>query len=462
MSKRESLNIFARVAAGLLPPLVFAAAPLVAQGAPVAITAGPNSAVETSIAIDPSNMDHIVGSAAAVLGDPRDRHITNFSYVTWDAGKTWTTVAIPNPEGRVQGDDAVTIDATGRIFHSYISFSQLRNPRGMMPKTGIYVAYAADGGLEWTPTVVVDHVNSIVPFEDKPYPVVDLATSSAYRGTVYIAWTRFTKYGSSAPEDSSYIYFAASRDSGRTFSRPFRIPAQGGDATDSDGTVEGAVPAVGPNGEVYLSWSGPRGIEFAKSVDGGVTWDSARTILDQPGGWDMAIQGLGRANGMPITGADISTGPYRGRVYVNWADLRNNGGKDGDADIFVAYSADQGQSWSAAVRVNGDPVGNGRDQFFPWMSVDPVDGSVNVVYYDRRAGDGSGVSVYIARSTDGGRTFTEHLVSAEPFVPKTDRFFGDYNGISAYGGRVAALWTRYGPTAMELRAVVLDFGKGER
>ena len=53
-------------------------------------------------------------------------------------------------------------------------------------------------------------------------------------------------------------------------------------------------------------------------------------------------------------------------------------------------------------------------------------------------------------------------MSAEPFVPKPDRFFGDYNGISAYGGRVAALWTRYGPTAMELRAVVLDFGKSER
>ena len=427
--------------------------------APVAVTTAPHSAVETSIAIDPANPDHIVGSAVVTIGDPRARRVSNFTYVSWDAGKTWTSVAMPNPEGRVQGDDAVVIDHQGRVYRTYIAFKHLRNPDGIAPSTGIHLAASDDGGLTYTsPVPLIDHLNSIEPFEDKPYPGVDLSPDSPYRGSVYVAWTRFTRYGSPSPDDSSFIYFVASRDGGRTFSRPLRIPAAGGDAVDSDDTVEGAVPAAGPDGTVYVSWSGPRGIEFTRSTDGGVTWEQARTILGQPGGWNIAIEGLGRANGMPVTAADISEGPHRGTVYINWADLRNNGGADGDADIFLSRSTDGGDTWSDPLRVNQDPVGNGRDQFFTWMSVDPVDGSVNIVYYDRREGDGSGIHVYLARSTDGGRTFSEQKISREVFRPNPDLFFGDYNGISAYNGRVACLWTHSTPEANVLRAWVGEFG----
>ncbi len=426
--------------------------------APVAVTTGPHSAVETAIAIDPTNPDHIVGSAVVTIGDPRVRKITNFSYVSWDAGRSWSSVALPNPEGRVQGDDAVVIDRAGRVYRTYIAFKHLRDPEGLTPKTGIFLAASDDGGLSYAAAVpVIDHINTIVPFEDKPYPGIDLSEASPYVGSLYVAWTRFTRYGSPSPDDSSFIYVAVSRDGGRSFSRPQRLPAAGGDALDGDNTVEGAVPAVGPEGQVYLAWSGPRGIEFTSSRDGGRSWAPARTILDQPGGWDIGVEGLLRANGMPVTGVDISGGPHRGTVYVNWADLRNNGGVDGDADVFIARSTDGGLSWSAPLRVNQDPLGNGRDQFFTWLSVDPVDGSVNIIYYDRREGDGSGVHVYLARSEDGGQTFSERRISREPFQPVSGRFFGDYNGISAFGGRVACLWTHAEPGANTLRAAVLDF-----
>ena len=41
---------------------------------------------------------------------------------------------------------------------------------------------------------------------------------------------------------------------------------------DEDDVVEGALPAVGPNGEVYVAWAGPRGIVFNRSLDGDQTW----------------------------------------------------------------------------------------------------------------------------------------------------------------------------------------------
>jgi hypothetical protein len=430
---------------------------------PAEVTTGPYSAVETSIAIDPTNPDHIVGSAVVSINEPRARKTSNFTYVSWDAGKTWTAVAMPNPHAKTQGDDAVVIDDEGRVYRTYLGFRHLRNPRGIFPRDGLFLSASDDGGLTYEDEVVlIEHLNSIVPFEDKPYPGVDLSADSPYRGSVYIAWTRFTRYGSHSPEDSSFIYLVYSHDGGRTFSRPQRLPAAGGDALDGDGTVEGAVPAVGPDGTVYLSWGGPRGIEFSKSSDGGATWEEARTILEQPGGWDIAIEGVPRANGMPVTAADISNGPNRGTVYVNWVDLRNNDGQEGDADVFISRSWDGGATWSEPLRVNQDERGNGRDQFFTWMAVDPVDGSVNIVYYDRREGDGSGVQVYLARSTDGGRSFSEYRISSEPFTPRADRFFGDYNGISAYGGRVACLWTHYAEHANVLRAFVADMSAANR
>ena len=86
---------------------------------------------------------------------------------------------------------------------------------------------------------------------------------------------------------------------------PFRISDTGGDCIDSDNTVEGAVPAVGPNGEVYIVWAGPLGLVFDKSLDGGLSFGKDKVIGDMPGGWDFSVDGLDRANGMPNT-ASIS------------------------------------------------------------------------------------------------------------------------------------------------------------
>ena len=94
--------------------------------------------------------------------------------------------------------------------------------------------------------------------------------------------------------------------------------------------------------------------------------------------------------------------------------------------------------------MNNDPVHNGAEQFFQWLAVDPTDGSINVVFYDRR-GDPQNRKqiVVLARSTDGGHTFSNYAWTDESFEA-SGVFFGDYSGIAAYGG--TRLWNLDGET----------------
>src|SRR6185369_11991821 len=360
---------------------------------------------EVSIAINPKNPDNMIAASFQTGHPPRPR-AGSYHYVTFDGGKTWATVPTPDPTNLVQGDDVVAFSHDGIAYHAHLSFDGIRVARPARAESGMIVNVSKDGGNTWSGgTTAINHVNTVIPFEDKPGIVVDNAPASRSKGNVYLAWTRFDVYGSHNPEHKSQIYFTRSTDQGQTFSMPFRISDTGGDCVDSDNTVEGAVPAVGPNGEVYIVWAGPLGLVFDKSMDGGLSFGKDKVISDMPGGWDFEIDGLTRANGMPVTGVDLSNGPNKGTIYVNWIDARN-----GDPDVFVMSSQNGGETWSRPVRVNDDPIKNGKAQFFTWMSVDPADGSINVFFYDRRDGTGTQTGVTLARSVDGGKSFVNHRV----------------------------------------------------
>src|ERR1041384_955351 len=390
---------------------------------------------EVAVAINPANPDNIIAASFQYSRTLLPR-ATSFVYVTADGGQTWQTNANPNPQNLVQGDDAITFGADGAAYHVNISFEGIRVERPRRAESGILVSASRDGGQTWgEPVPVINHINSVTPFEDKPAIVADNANGSPYKGNVYLAWTRFDVYGTTDPECHSQIYFSRSTDGGKTFAMPFRISDVGGDCRDSDNTVEGAVPATGPHGEVYVVWAGAQGLVCDKSTDGGLTFGKDRVIGEMPGGWDFEMPGLDRANGMPVTAVDLSQGPQRVTLYVNWIDARN-----GDPDVFVAASHDGGETWSQPVRVNDDPIRNGKAQFFTWLAVDPVDGSLNVAFYDRRDTTGTLTGLTFARSTDGGRTFVNYKINQTPFACDPKVFFGDYLGVAAYGGRVVAAY----------------------
>jgi len=393
---------------------------------------------EVTIAINPKNPENIAAASFQTGRPPRPR-AGSYNYVSTDGGKTWKTVPVADPKNLTQGDDTVYFSNDGTVYHAHLSFEGIRVARPPRAESGILVDASRDGGLTWNESVpTINHINSVTPFEDKPGLVVDNAPESPNKGNVYLAWTRFDVYGSSDPDCHSQIYFSRSTDGGKTFAMPIRISDSAGDCRDSDDTVEGAVPAVGPKGEVYIVWAGPLGLVFKKSIDAGLTFSKEKVIGEMPGGWDFSVEGLDRANGMPITGVDLSNGPDKGTLYVNWIDARN-----GDPDVFVMSSRDGFETWFAPIRVNDDSLKNGKVQFFTWMSVDPTDGSVNIVFYDRRDTDGAATRLTMARSVDGGRRFVNYKIDLPPFICNSSVFFGDYTGISAYNGRVVPIFMHF-------------------
>ena len=223
---------------------------------------------EVAIAIDPTN------PARMVIGSNLD-----FYYYSWDGGLSWTERRLLAPSFGVWGDPSIAYDPEGRVYYAHLS-----NPpeaEGFFIDR-IVVQRSTDGGANF------DDGQGVAfrppKNQDKSWIIPDL-TDSPYRGQLYLAWTEFDRYGSDDPADRSRILFSHTADAGATWSEPVVVSDVEGDARDDDDTVEGAVPAVGPEGQVYVSWSGPLGIMLDKSLDGGNTFGRDLYVTSQPGGW---------------------------------------------------------------------------------------------------------------------------------------------------------------------------------
>jgi BNR repeat-like domain len=394
------------------------------------LTPTPGFFTEPAIAVNPSNPQQVVG----VFQDN-----VHAAY-SQDAGHTWQLAKDVDPKNyRISGDVSTAFDNQGHAFVCYIAFDKLGtfNYWGHgATRNGIFVRRSLDGGKTWEAEhfPVAEQTNSPgIPFEDKPYIVAD-NTKSKYAGNLYIGWTRWRLA-------DSQMVLSRSTDDGKTWSQPIEIDAHPGLPRDDNGAAEGFDGVVGPDGKLYAIWSQDNAIMLTTSRDGGKTFSRARPVI-HTAPIMFAIQTLERANGFP----QIAIDPKSKRLYITWSDYRN-----GDLDVFIATSDNGGKRWSAPVRVNNDPVHNGAEQFFQWLAVDPTDGSIEVIFYDRR-GDPQNRKqiVVLARSTDGGHTFNNYAWTDNPFEA-SGVFFGDYSGVAAYGGRVYGIWTEKPAPAPETK-----------
>lgn len=393
---------------------------------------------EEQIAINPTNPDNMV----TLWRDFRLGYRQVGWAYTFDGGETWTEGGlIEEPNYPRQSDPGVTADVDGNFYAIVLSYTGSTSQ-----ENGLYVLKSTDGGVTWgDPLEVVNQVPNV--FEDKEFIACD-RTDSSHQGNLYVTWTRFGA--------TTNIVARRSTNSGETWSGDIYV--------SDDSVVQFPIPVVGRGGEVYIAWTSYifNAIMIDVSTNGGASFgsDVLVTSVYEP---TTVLNGGIDAYSSPHMDADITDGPFSGRLYMAFMDRRH---PSTDRDIYVIYSDDFGNSWSVPVRINDDELSNGKDQFHPWLWVDNQ-GIVTVVFLDRRDDPANrNYHCYITQSTDGGLTWSENQrVSTEPSDPDDAMapgfpygdvlsdgdgpqisqaragLLGEYIGVVAWDGKPTPIWT---------------------
>ncbi len=382
---------------------------------------------ELSIDIHPLNPNILFASANATPNPVSGIYGTGV-YWTLDAGTNWVGFDNP-PFGSNSGDPASVIGTNGYFYEGYITNSY-----------GMGVAKSTNNGANWTSSVVSPGSN-----DDKNHLMVDKKVGSPYENRVYNTWTDFNN-------NNAVLKF--STDFGVTWSAMKNLGA----VLTPGSHDQGVNVQTGPNGEAYVTWAiydtwpgGEDAIAFSKSTDGGNNWTSARIYgaLTPNGNFNFGIRGYLkptqiRVSSFPSMSVDRSGGAHNGNIYIVWPQI-NVAPAGTDPDIVLIRSTNNGATWSSPVRVNNDALNNGKEQYYPWCTVDQATGQLNIVWYDNRNTTSDSTGVFMARSVDGGLTFENFQVSDANFRPKpinglAGGYQGDYIGIAAANNKAYPFW----------------------
>jgi hypothetical protein len=346
---------------------------------------------EEQVVVNPNNPNNVV----AVWRDFRLGYRECAFATTFDQWRTIARETLFYAHGSNyiwDSDPGLVADANGNFYAVILSYISTSQPNAL------YVLKSTNGGLTWGPRVtVVDNVSG--NFEDKELIACD-RTTSPYRGYVYVPWARF---GSGVR-----VMMCRSTNGGASFQAPVAVSAPG--------SLQWPVPAVGPDGELYIAWDEYSAMNFNKSTDGGATFTGVRTIQNVRFGYGGINGGIGTFS-YPVIDVDITNGPRRGWVYCVYEDDEQGSVQD-SLDMYFTRSTDGGTTWSAPLRINDDTLGNRRDQFHPWMTVDPQ-GTIHACWLDRRLDPANMMmDCFYTRSTDGGNTWLRNervsTVSSDP------------------------------------------------
>lgn len=242
-----------------------------------------------------------------------------------------------------------------------------------------------------------------VPFtggDDKEILAVDNNPASPHYGNLYLAWTDF-----GLVDDP--IRVSRSTDGGLNWSAPVTV--------STGGIVQGAWPAVAPDGTVYVAWllytdfqNGPITIQVARSTNGGlsfaqVTSPLANAVSPRHAAASVncgrpSLNGNIRYLASPQLAVD-----HAGTLHIVYS-YDPDGFNVGDVvNVYYRRSTNGGASWSAEVRLNDDATT--RDQYFPAIRV--AGSTLMASWYDRRLDANNFLQDYYKRvSLDGGVTWS--------------------------------------------------------
>jgi hypothetical protein len=369
---------------------------------------------ETTIALNPRNTNNLfVSDTWSVLG----RYTTN-------GGTTWLASDLSALPSSI-GDVSTAWDDFGNLFLVRFGGNNLR----------VVVGLSTNGGASFSLLY-----QSSSTHNDQP-TVAAGPSATPSQGSVWVTYT----------DSANNLVAQGAAVTGLglvgSFSAAQAAPGAGGDFGDI---------AIGPNGQVMVVYQdnntteGPDSLRLNVDPDGLGTNGFGPAIVattTQVGGFaTVPAQPLRKIDAEAGLAWDHSSGPHRGRVYLMYTDRPTTNSYD--TDIYVRFSDDTGATWSQPVRVNDDPVGNGKSQFLPRIALDQTTGNIAVSFYDcRNSPSNNTVEVWAAISTDGGRTFSPNVkvsggVSSAlvPVIASTQFDFGDYTGLAFHGGAFYPCW----------------------
>ncbi len=376
---------------------------------------------ETFITRHPANANILFASANTI--NPANGFVSEGIYVSTNAGATWTgnDTCTGAPITFHRGDPGIAIDKNGRFLLVRLGFSP-----------GLFSHYSTNNGLVWSSQKTIATND-----QDRATLASDGISTSNFYGRSYAAWVRFAF--------PFPVFFSYTDDGGANWSSPAQInsPTQRG---------QGAEISIGSNGRVNICWAGVINtspftedfVGFATSTNGGTSWSVTENAYDANG-----IQGIFpqkaniRVNGLPKIDTDKTGGARNGWIYIVTTE-KNLAPAGSDPDIILHRSTNNGQTWSAGIRVNRDALNNGKLQFFPAVHIDDG-GGVNILYYDDRSTTSDSAGVSLSRSTDGGNTWTDYRVSNHNFKPSPigglgQGYQGDNIGLTSIGNTLWPVW----------------------
>jgi hypothetical protein len=443
---------------------------------------------EPSIAMDPTNHNHLVAGSKMYEALPRYLFKAG-TYESFDGGRHWRDLGQlpgycqapgqcnPNDEERYRtvSDIALTIDDEGNSYANVLDA-----PGGTLAFTGFNMTAHVKkrGSRKWSGPIVV-HDNQSNPIaqqtllDDKNWIAVDNATHvdgtpnrprDGKVGMLYVCWSLDV----SLAVPGQQIVLMRSADAGKSWYGT--VPGDGTPKQLSQKTLIGGVGchvAVGPKGEVYVTWydNSVDQLMQVKSTDRGDTFTPARPIANIVGvnapfptqqfrNLSIPTSGVDRKGNVYVAvtsqngeGAGLVEGQLEGQnpKHPELRDPRDEEAEGGDhkpgsgSDIVLFKSIDGGLSYTGPVRVNRDGRNADADQFQPWLAVTPK-GQVNVSYFDRRNDPGNNlfIDTDLSRSNDGGKTFRDRRVTHRLWDPRVNpptsasgEFIGDYQGLVA-------------------------------
>ena len=417
----------------------------------------PDTAVEPSIAVNPSDpLNVITAYQQGRISNGGDAG--NGYSVTFDGGQTWThgnfpglTVAVGGSYER-SSDPVVdflpdgTAIATGDAVN--VNMSNVPSP------TSIATWRSIDGGLHWSNPVLISiddaHLTEPEPLavEDKSWIAVDTGSGSGHHyQRIYVAWFRlgcqvcdtFAAYSDdegmtwqTGPTGTGYVIEPASE----AISLPFVMP-NGDLAVVAEDNLEAQVTDVD---RIRLDVAPGAG---AVATGGAIVFTAQHQIAVQQFNFPSQLAEADYSIGATVDTHTDTSAPD-GRIYVTWGDNRLR--SDTTNDVLLSSSSDGGTTWTSPVRVNGGPTDDNVNHFAATPAV-LADGTLLVAYRQRQEDGSSGcstcslsVNTMAQASQDHGATFggavqvnsiTDDLRFAG--VSHGGPFLGDYDEMAAAG-----------------------------